>query len=349
MNKTVVRYGLAILIAVVALWLSFKDVDLESLVAHMRSANFWWILLGVAVQFVSHAVRAWRWKLFLEPVKAYTSFWSAYKALLAGYGMNNIVPRAGEIVRPVMLAKRESISIPATLATIVIERISDLFGLVVFGFASLYFFEDELTKAFPTLADSITLVFGITTILFIVSLAILVNETRTAALIRWMTRPLPERFKEKIHHAALAFTKGLGGVKKRAFTSFVLGTIAIWMLYAVSMYASLFAFDDPQLRAVGFIGCILLQLLSGVAFIVPTPGGTGSYHAIISQSLRVVFLVSGPVSLAYATLTHGANYLATTIIGIAIMAAEGVSLTQLKKQAEQEARPTVLSSEVSPP
>jgi glycosyltransferase 2 family protein len=336
MSKQIIRYVLAIAIAAFALWFAFRGTDFAALKASIGSAHLLWILLGVAMQFLSHLLRAWRWQLFLLPVKSNTSLWNSFRAIIAGYGMNNLIPRAGEIVRPVMFARREKIPIPATIATIVIERVSDLFGMVIFGLASLFLFQDQLEQAFPGMTGKMNAIFGVTTILLAVCIAIFANEHRTAALIRWMVRPLPKRFKEKVHHAGHAFAQGMKGIKSRAFTAFVMGTIGIWLLYAVSMYVSFFAFDEPAIREAGFVAAIMLQFLSGIAFVVPTPGGTGSYHIILSQALMVIFFVSKPTALAYVTLTHGLNYLSTTVLGLGFMMSEGVSMAKLREEAARE-------------
>jgi glycosyltransferase 2 family protein len=334
MGKQIVRYVLAAAISIAALWFAFKDTKWEELEFAIGTANLWWILLGAVMQFASHLLRAWRWQLFLMPLKKKTSLWFSFKAIIAGYGMNNIIPRGGEVVRPVMFARRERIPILPTIATILIERISDLFGMVVFGLTSLFLFQDELERAFPRITQSTNAIFGTITILLIVCITIFINENRTAAFIRWIVRPIPRRFKDKVHKAAHTFAAGLAGIKTRAFTSFVLGTIGIWMLYAVSMYVSFFAFKDTSIREVGFIGAILLQMLSGLAFIVPTPGGTGSYHVIITQALVSIFGVANATAGAYAILTHGANYISTTVLGLAFMFSEGTTIGKLKSEVE---------------
>src|SRR5687768_10439768 len=179
MFKQILRYAIALTVAGIALYFAFRGTDFDELKKSIGSAHLLWILLGVAMQFLSHMLRAWRWQLFLIPVKSNTSLWNSFRAIIAGYGMNNLIPRAGEIVRPVMFARREKIPIPATIATIVIERVSDLFGMVIFGLTSLFLFQDQLESAFPDITKSMNAIFGVTTILLAVCIAILANEHRT--------------------------------------------------------------------------------------------------------------------------------------------------------------------------
>jgi len=78
----------------------------------------------------------------------------------------------------------------------------------------------------------------------------------------------------------------------------VIGTAGIWLLYGVSMYVSLQGFDAAQHLTFG--DAMLLLMLSGVAYTIPTPGGTGSYHALIKTGLVLIFSVPATVGLAYA-------------------------------------------------
>ncbi|HEX9006755.1 MAG TPA: hypothetical protein VF889_05645, partial [Bacteroidota bacterium] len=47
----------------------------------------------------------------------------------------------------------------------------------------------------------------------------------------------------------------------------------------------------------------------------PTPGGTGSYHILVSQSLTRLFGVEPALALGYATITHAMNFLGSSVVG----------------------------------
>jgi uncharacterized membrane protein YbhN (UPF0104 family) len=140
-----------------------------------------------------------------------------------------------------------------------------------------------------------------------------------------------------VERAAFSFAKGLHHARTGSLMPLIVGTLGIWLLYAGSMYVSLFAFNDPRLLEVGVKGCILLQAVSAMAFLIPTPGGIGPYHAAITSALTGVFDVSPEIAMAYATLTHAANYIITAVIGIGFVLAEGVSLKDLNQAGKGKA------------
>jgi len=78
---------------------------------------------------LAHFVRGWRWQFLLRPIKERTSLWIAFKAVMAGYAMNNVIPRAGELIRPAMASVEENMPFAGTLATIIVERIFDVIAL----------------------------------------------------------------------------------------------------------------------------------------------------------------------------------------------------------------------------
>jgi uncharacterized protein (TIRG00374 family) len=100
-------------------------------------ANYWWIIPGVAVYFVAVWARAWRWHYLLRPIKLIRTR-VMFPITCIGYMGNNIYPaRAGEVLRAVVLKRREGVPISASLATIIVERIFDGVVMLAFVFFNL--------------------------------------------------------------------------------------------------------------------------------------------------------------------------------------------------------------------
>ncbi len=124
-----------LLISVVFLYLAFRKIDYQELWATLVTVRYWWLLPGLAIYFVGVFVRTWRWQLLLNPLKK-APFKTLFPIINIGYMGNNVFPlRMGEVLRAVVLKRRESVSISGSLATIVVERIFD--AVVVMGFVLL--------------------------------------------------------------------------------------------------------------------------------------------------------------------------------------------------------------------
>ena len=103
----------------------------------MQSANYWWLMPGIAVYFVGVWVRAWRWHYLLSPIKKIPTR-TMFPITTIGYMGNNIYPaRAGEVLRAVILKRREGVPVSASLATIIVERIFDGVVMLAFVFVNL--------------------------------------------------------------------------------------------------------------------------------------------------------------------------------------------------------------------
>jgi glycosyltransferase 2 family protein len=175
----------------------------------------------------------------------------------------------------------------------------------------------------------------------LLAITLLFSEQKTLKLIHRFTSKLPERFRVPIEHTAGVFSQGLHGVRTASPLLVVLGTLGIWFFYSLSMYVSFFAFRE--MAGISFSGAVLLRIISGVAFLIPTPGGTGSYHFFISQALVLLFGVEKNLALTYATLTHASNFVLGTVLGLFFLLTVGISFSDvsqvLKKKKQQPTAP----------
>jgi len=126
-----------VLISVFFVWISLRGLRLGEFWEVVKSANYWWILPGIAVYFVGVWVRAWRWHYLLKPIKEIPTR-TMFPITTIGYMGNNIYPaRAGEVLRAVILKRREGVPVSASLATIIVERIFDGVVMLAFVFINL--------------------------------------------------------------------------------------------------------------------------------------------------------------------------------------------------------------------
>ena len=129
------QFWLGLAISIVFMYFALNKLKLDEFWLAVKSANYWWILPGIAVYFVGVWVRAWRWHYLLGPIKKIPTR-VMFPVTCIGYMGNNIYPaRAGEVLRAVVLKRREGVPISASLATVIVERIFD--GVVMLAFVFL--------------------------------------------------------------------------------------------------------------------------------------------------------------------------------------------------------------------
>ncbi len=131
------------------MYLAFKDIDLKLLLEELGKTNYVYAIIGMLVgTFLGSYIRAIRWRYLLNPLKENIKMSSLFPPIMIGYMMNAMIPRGGEVARPVITAQKEGISRASAFGTIVVERILDMLTMfIVFGFC-LFFFREKISEAF---------------------------------------------------------------------------------------------------------------------------------------------------------------------------------------------------------
>jgi len=312
--RSLLRYGISAVITVLFLYIAFRGTDLGKLYDSMAQANYWWMIPNFACLMVSHYLRAWRWKYMLEPVKPNIAMRSLFSGVMVGYMMNNILPRAGEIVRPYALGKLEDVPKSAAFGTIVVERIIDMASFLVLVALIPLVYHGPLLESFPWLVNTGVLASACTIVLLAVFVALAVRRDWTDAVVGFIERILPARFRTRLDGWVHSFLDGFLFLRRPGrFVSIAVLSVLIWLLYVLMMY---FAFFSFHLQHLGMAGAFVVQAISSIGVALPTPGGTGTYHAFTSQTLVRLYGVDATVALSYATVTHAVGFIGVTIVGL---------------------------------
>src|SRR5947199_8083932 len=84
------------------------------------------VLHGIAYIYIGYLMRALRWKIFLKPVRPKTSVTEMVSPTLVGFTGLALLGRAGEFIRPYLIARRTDLSFSSQLAVWAVERIFDI-------------------------------------------------------------------------------------------------------------------------------------------------------------------------------------------------------------------------------
>jgi len=139
LKHPVVKVLLVLPFSVLLLYLAFREVELDSFLASFRGANVGWITIAVLISTASFFVRAVRWQQLMNVERRTVSFFDALYGLLFGYFVNLLVPRAGEVGRCTLVAKRTQLPLATTLGTVVTERLIDLISTLIVTLLAVFF------------------------------------------------------------------------------------------------------------------------------------------------------------------------------------------------------------------
>ena len=320
------RYGISALVTLLLLYLAFRGTDFGKLLQTIATANYWWILLSVALLMISHALRAWRWRFLMNPIKPGIGFRNLFSGVMIGYLVNNVIPRGGELARPFVLGKLESLSKSAALGTVVVERIIDIFCFLVLVMLLPVLYQGPLASTFPWLETASITISIITAGGLFVMILLMLRRDWTDKLLRLVDPLLPRWIAARAAGRVHSFLDGLLFLKNPAQSVAILVlSVLVWYFYALMTYVAFFAFNLQGI--LDFRASLVLLTISSVGVAIPTPGGTGSYHALTAQALQQLFLIDPAVALSYATVTHAVGYLGVTFVGSYFLFRDNVAVS----------------------
>ncbi|HNR02126.1 MAG TPA: lysylphosphatidylglycerol synthase transmembrane domain-containing protein [Anaerolineaceae bacterium] len=339
------QFWVGLIISIIFLYFALRGLNLGDFWQAVKSANYWWILPGVAVFFVGLWVRAWRWHYLLGPVKKVPTR-TMFPVTCIGYMGNNIYPaRAGEVLRAVVLKRRENVPISASLATIIVERIFD--GVVMLAFVFLNLpalarvasFESGFVGNIQNLALIGAAIFVAALLVFL--LAAMFPKT-TARLGGWLIeRLLPLRAREKTTGIMLRFLDGLESLRSPFNILMVFFTsVIIWLLETVKYWFVMHAFTF----SVSFFALMLLNGIANLATTIPSaPGYIGTWEAV-TRAVLVAFGVPGAEALGYGVVLHVALWLPVTLVGAYYMTREGIRWSDSLRQEARSIETDVITA-----
>ena len=315
--KGILKFLILSSLLVFFIYLSFKDIDFKLLYEELLKTKYVFAIFGMIIgTFLGSYVRALRWKYLLNPLKENVKVSSLFPSVMIGYMMNAVIPRSGEVARPVLTATKEKISRASAFGTILVERIFDMLSMfLVFGFC-LFFFREKISEAFyPYNIEMISLYTSVVILLFVLAIVLMLfNLEKTERIVEKITlKLLPEKLQQKIHKIFISLISGFLFVKyPKYYFKIFLTTALIWVLYAVSSYLTFFAFDIK----LNFLDANLLLVLMSFAMTLPLPGNSaGSYYLFVKTALVNIYNINPEVAIGYALVSHLLGLLGVLISG----------------------------------
>jgi uncharacterized protein (TIRG00374 family) len=305
----------------------------------LRAARVSLLLLSVAAIFACFAIRALRWMRFSRALGR-THFWNVYSATLMGFTCTFLLGRAGEPIRPVLIAKKDSISIPRMFGVYVLERVFDMAATAVLaGFALLMFREhgvaNDREAHMMAAARSVgaLLLAGL-----VVAICFLIYFRYHGAA--WLAARLQNSswrtgWREKIVVLLEGFSEGLQGIRTWGDLGALIGySVAHWFLVVVVYFWISHAFGG-KLAEIDFIGATLLLAFTLVGSAVQLPGVGGGAQLATFLVYTLIFGVEKEQAAAAAIIMWLVTFASCCLAGLPLMFREGWSMGELKRLAAE--------------
>ena len=323
-KRWLIWLGLAI--SAIFLYLAFREIDYLKLWETLKEIRLFWLVPGLIIYFIGVFVRTWRWQYLLKPLGK-VSIKTLFPIINIGYMGNNVFPlRMGEVLRAVVIKRREDASISGTLATIVVERIFDavvIVGFVLLNLGQLVSLPGQVT--FAQLGNLAT--WAVVIFLFGLSIFILIAMFPKPAMRlshAIIAKLLPERWEESAINIADRFLEGLMSLRSPTDALMILLTsILVWLL-ETGLYWSV---DQALGLGLNFGQLMLLNGVVNLVLLIPAaPGGLGTFDAAGRAMLEAYGIASEP-ALGYTLLLRIALWVPITLLGTIYFIREGLKWT----------------------
>ncbi|MBN8707637.1 MAG: flippase-like domain-containing protein [Bacteroidetes bacterium] len=316
MKNSLLNGFIGIVIAAIALYFGFRGIDLSAVYNEMKSVDPFYLYLTMVVGILSHWLRAIRWKLLLKQQNFLDKgVYPFFSATMVGYAINNVIPRGGEIGKAVYLSRSTGIDKSTVLGTVVLERLLDFIVLVlVFGLTVLLY-REPMNQFFPGLGVGALVVF------LVAGGAILVftflPQKTVKKIFRNNLAVINKKAAIRLSAIAMRFVSGIGILKKGSSpVSITVLSLAIFFCYILTAWIPLFSFGFQADLNLSLGAGAALMAISAIGMILPSPGGTGTFHFFCSAVLVNLFAVSRLDAMSYATTVHLLNLVVTGGLGV---------------------------------
>ena len=318
---------IGIIITTLFLILSIKDLKYNDVIEVFINSKVTTICFLIILGIICVFTIALRWFLLLH-FRKNKSYIQVFHYINIGYLFNSIFPaRIGDIIRSFLWAKKTKSNKTNTLASIVIERLFDLCGLVfVFIFALfLLNLPNYITKGIAIIA-----IIAIVFFLFLLGLALNFSK--------WENRLL-------LFHSSRYYVWIINKIKKLSKYSQILRnwrlvivllflTCIVWFIYIFSGYLVI---NDIHPGPFSWHASLLSLLFISLSFFLPTtPGNLGVYQYACILAFTVLDVgYSKEEAVVFSLISQVPLYILTILLGFISLFFEGYNIKGLRQYSER--------------
>lgn len=298
------------------------------------------LLLSIAAIYVCFALRALRWMRFsrwLGPAR----FANVYSATLMGFSCTFLLGRAGEPVRPVLIARKDSLSMPGMFGVYVLERVFDMAATALLAGFALLLFEHQGLPGGPggplmrvaRSAGMLLLAGMVGAIMFLVYF-----RYHGAG---WLSRKLRESawrhgWRGKVVLLLEGFIEGLQGIRTWSDLGVLSFYTAVhWLLVALVYLWVAHAFPG-RLAGLSFGGATLVLALTAVGSALQLPGVGGGAQVATFLVLTLIFGVEKEPAATASVVLWLVTFASCSLAGLPLLLHEGWSMGELRRMAARE-------------
>lgn len=296
-----------------------------------------WLVLSAAAIVATYYGRALRWQVMIRPIRPDSSSWNIFVATAIGFTAIVFFGRAGELVRPYLIARKEKVPFSSQMAAWLLERVLDLLMvLVIFGIALAQVPRTGLTPGphLKTLLQAGGIILGAAGT-GCLGLLLAFRHFSDSMRLRLMSAItfLPKGFQDRIGNTLASFSTGFGSTRGNGFILLLLAySVAEWLLIIGCFVCIFQAFPVTARFSITDIVIFMGFVSLGSAIQVPGVGGGMQVAAVIV--LTELFGLPLEVASGLAVALWLITFVVIVPFGLIFTFREGLNWRNLSHVAE---------------
>jgi hypothetical protein len=320
--------------------INLADFSGAKLLHAVRGANSYLLILSIIAIYTCYALRSLRWQVFQKNLGP-SRFGTIYGMTLAGFSAVFLLGRAGEPVRPLLLARKEKLPVSGMFGIYVLERLFDTASAAVIAAVGLLLFEShshvsENSTRLQTAArttGSVLFAGVVAATAFLVYLRLHGTSLLERKLEGWQKA---RGWRRSIAGILLGFARGVQTI--RSFGDLLLAvaySVTHWFLVLL-VYLWVSHSFGGALGTLSMGDAMLVMAFTLVGSAVQLPGVGGGSQVACFLAYTTIFGVEKEPAAAAAIVLWLITFAVCSLAGVPLLIHEGFSLGKLREMAEHE-------------
>ena len=307
--KKIFSACLPFILGIGILWWMYRDTNWDSVLTYCSEMKWEWMVVSLVFGVLAQQVRAWRWRMSLNPLGTTCRRRVCEDAIFLSYASSLVIPRIGEVARCGTLKKYDGVPFAKALGTVVTERVIDCFIillLTVMAFLMqltdfLHFLKSTGTdfgRSFSRFTETGFIWAGICLVAIIALALFLIHRFSIFS-----------KGKDVIHNLWMGVIS-LRDVKNVPL--YLAYSLGIWACYFLHFYTAFFCFGFTS--GINPAQAFLIFCIGTFAVLVPTPNGAGPWHFAV-KTMLVLYGVAEEPAVMFALIVHTIQTFEVVVLG----------------------------------
>lgn len=279
------------LIGIVIIVLILRKLNFVGIKEFILDANKYYLIIGLFLGVVGTVFKGWRWNYLKKTQNINYPLLDSLIMYFSGMLAGMITPgRIGELSRLIYL-KNDGHSYGKSLFSVTLDRLFDIFFLLVFGVVSMFFFSTFFKKEIPY-------IIAIIIIALITAILLARTDLIKKILSKIFNFIIPLKYQKSWQVNLQDFIVGFKNLRTKNYFIISIITIFSWIIY----YFQMWLFAQSLNINIPFLYLSISVTIAGIITMIPISYSGIGTRDIVLITLFSVFGISKELSITFSSL-----------------------------------------------